>query len=397
MPKLVSELAQGNTFSRSSDGGALADSATRVWKVILNTPDESLDIFAAIGVNIGDVYSQTNPIPCVSVEGRADGESRLVRIITAQYRTSAGSGGSQQQDPKAVQPADRFASFSVSTSYMEMPARSWYAYARMTGVVDWDVQLPNGLFAVKVAAGAQIDASRSRATNPVGDIYDDVTRLEPVVNFSFRQFEQDDPTWKIPLVGRVNSNVGSFGSLSLFPRSTLLKGINIEQHVETWGDSIYRGFMVSYEFAYRTNVQKITANVGGDPFDPDLDTAIGWDIAIPQTGFNVKALAPPNAIPAGTDIDYFAQPLKHGDENTPQFDGKIIEPLSLPDGIATGDKVRAMVKVFSYKGGGASQTPSAQPVLLDDRGYPRKGWPIINRFGVHEQFDFTTLGLRLPI
>ena len=231
MPKLVSELAQGNTFSRSSDGGALADSATRVFKIILNTPDEALNIFAAIGVNIGDVYSASNPIPCVSVEGRADGESRLVRIVTAQYRTSAGVGDSGGGggggdggggDPRATAPDLRFASFSVSTSYMEMPAWTWYPSP---------VLVPAGM---------------SAANNPMGDMYDGVSRYEPVVNFNFKQFEVGDPTTKLQHVGKVNSNQGSFGSLSLFPRSTLFKACNIEQHDESWGGLLYRGYMVSY-------------------------------------------------------------------------------------------------------------------------------------------------------
>ena len=49
MPKIVSQLAQGNAFSRSADGGQLADSATRVWKVILNSPGEAWNINEAIG------------------------------------------------------------------------------------------------------------------------------------------------------------------------------------------------------------------------------------------------------------------------------------------------------------------------------------------------------------
>lgn len=366
MPKLVSELAQGNTFSRSSDGGALADSATRVFKIILNTPDEALDIFAAIGVNIGDVYSPTNPIPCVSVEGRADGESRLVRIVTAQYRSSAGvgasggggGGGGGSTDPKATAPDLRFASFSVSTSYMEMPAWTW--------IEDVSVKPVN----------------LKPAVNPVGDLYDGVSRYEPVVNFSFKQFEATDPTGKLQHVGKVNSNSGTFGSLSLFPRSTLFKACNIEQHVESWGGLLYRGFMVSYEFAYRKNPQRLgSAGITSD---------IGWDIAVPQTGFNVYAFNPPGDLTQ----EVFGQPLKHSS-------GKVVIPVSLPDNVTAGEKVRAMVKVMEYQEGGASQTPSAQPVALNDDGTPRSSNPpgekvIVYRRGQHDEFNFATLNLRLP-
>jgi len=100
MPKMVSELAQGNAFGRSSDGGGAADNATRKFKVLLNSPNEAWDIFAAIGVNIGDLYSASNPIPCVSVEATHDGDSRVVCIVTAQYRSSAGAAPGAP-DPKS--------------------------------------------------------------------------------------------------------------------------------------------------------------------------------------------------------------------------------------------------------------------------------------------------------
>ena len=331
-----------------------------MWKVILNAPDEALDIFDAIGVNIGDVYSDGKPIPCVSVEGRADGESRMVRIITAQYRTSAGvgssgggGGGGGGGDPRATAPDLRFASFAVSTSYMEMPAWAWLEdpTADATNFVD--------------------------ASNPVGDMYDGITRYEPIVNFSFKQFEATQPTAKLQHVGKVNSNSGTFGSLTLFPRSTLFKACNIEQHVESWGGLTYRGFMVSYEFAYRKNRQSVMSG----------SEDIGWDVAVPQTGFNVFAFAPPGNV--GTDV--YGQPLKHSK-------GRVIFPNELPTDILPGDKVRAMVKVMEYTDGGASQTPSAQPVALTVDGNPKApGTVEVYRRGQHEQFNFTTLSLRLPI
>lgn len=357
MPKLVSELAQGNTFSRSVEGGALADTATRVWKVILNTPDEALNVFAAIGVNIGDPYSASNPIPCVTVEGRADGDSRLVRIITANYRSFAGAEQSGS-DPGTIPPWLRFAEVSVSTSYQDLPSWTWF---------------PNPASAPTVMAPA---------VNPVGDMYDGVSRYEPVVNFSFQQFELNDPSSKANHVGKVNSNSGSFGSLSLTPRTTLFRALNYDMHVVQWGGGVlYRGYTVSYEFSFRRNIQFVNGSL----------TAIGWDMGVPQTGFNVKAFNP-GAAP--TTVEVFGQPLKHEG-------GKIRTPTALPDNVSAGEKVRAMVKLMEYQEGGASQTPSAQPVALNDDGTPRKDTAtppvLVYRRGQHEQFDFTTLGLRLPI
>ena len=50
-----------------------------------------------IGINIGDVYTEGDPIPCVSFEGRMEGTSRTVVIVTVRYRSTPGgqpsSGG----------------------------------------------------------------------------------------------------------------------------------------------------------------------------------------------------------------------------------------------------------------------------------------------------------------
>jgi len=73
MPSMVSELSQGTAFSRSADGGGLSDTATRTWKILTTSPNESFDISTAIGVKIGDVLNSWNPIPCVSIDIKADG------------------------------------------------------------------------------------------------------------------------------------------------------------------------------------------------------------------------------------------------------------------------------------------------------------------------------------
>jgi hypothetical protein len=116
---------------------------------------------------------------------------------------------------------------------------------------------------------------------------------------------------------------------------------------------------------------------------------IGWDVAIPVTGFNVRSFNP-NA--AAAFIDRFGQPLRH--EN-----GKIKTPLALPEGIDPNEKVRAMVRVFEYENGGASQVPSAQPVPLTSDGYPlaESANPkvLVWRYRIYREHDFSTLGLRL--
>jgi hypothetical protein len=329
MPKMVSELAQGNQFSRSAEGGQLADTATRVWKIILNSPSEYLDILAAIGVQIGDPYSETNPIPCVSVEGRADGESRLVRIVTAQYRTSGmvGEEGSDSaQDPMLIMPDLRPANFSTSTSLYEMPAYLW----KRDGQTGWEP-----------------------AANPVGDIMDGVTRMEPLTTIRVTQFNRLPGTIYANLCGYINTetmNLGSF--LSCKPHTVMFRGVEAQPHVETFGTVVCSGFMNSYEFAYRQNYTSA----------PGFAGAYGWDMAMPVTGFNCKAFTP-NLV--GTTNDNYAMPLKRDGEY-----GPFVTPLALQDGVAAGDKVRAMVRISGSEKN-INQQPSAQPIPLNEDGTPR--------------------------
>jgi hypothetical protein len=329
MPKLVSELAQGNQFSRSSDGGQLADTATRVFKIILDSPSESIDIMSAVGVQIGDPYSSANPIPCVSVEGRADGESRLVRIVTCQYRTSGmvdgGDGGTGMPDPMLVMPTIRPANFSTSTSLYEMPAVKWVPY-------------PQGNQWLPVA-------------NSAGDIMDGVSRLAPVTTIRVTQFETFPGTARAEHCGKINSIAMGMGNfLSCGPHTVMFRGVEATPHVETFGNAVYSGFMNSYEFMYRPNFI-------------DGEGEIGWDVLVPLSGFNTKVFDP--AAPRG-DQDPFALPLQRNGEY-----GPIIEPFKLQKkAVNSGGKVRAMVKVAGA-GDEVYQSPSAQPVPLNEDGTAR--------------------------
>jgi len=327
MPKLISELAQGNAFSRSAEGGNLADTATRVFKIILDSPGESIDIMAAVGVQIGDPYSSSNPIPCVSVEGRADGESRLVRIVTAQYRTSPmvdGEGGTGMPDPMLVMPDVRPANFSTSTSLYEAAAYLWNRNG------DW-----------------------GPAHNPVGDLVDGVTRMEPITTIRVTQFNPFPGTVFQRYAGYVNQETMNLGSyMTCAPSTVLFRGVEAAPHVETFGIVTYRGFMNSYEFAYKANEVQ-APGYGGD---------YGWDMALPVTGFNCKAFDPKQP---GNDKDIYALPLKRDGEY-----GPVLEPFELQDGVEQGEKVRAMVRIAGSEKN-ITQQPSAQPIALNEDGTPR--------------------------
>jgi hypothetical protein len=359
MPKMVTELAQGNGFSRSADGGQLADQATRVFKVLLNAPNEQWLIDEAVGVSIGDTYSTQNPIPCVSLEARADGESRLVRIVTVQYRSNAGGDeGAGGQDPGTQAPDVRPANFSTSTSLYEAPAYEWR---------EWPVG-PGFL-----AGGWEAVA------NANGDPIDGVSRMESITTIRVTQFAPTPGTVHAQHCGKINSEEMNLRSyMTCDPHTVLFRGVEAAPHVESFGPAIYYGFMNSYEFAYRPNY--VTQH-----------GQCGWDATPLHTGFNVKAFDP--AAPRA-DQDPYSQPLKF-------VDYKLVEPLALPDRIAVGDRgVRAMVKIVNMETGAISQQPSAQPVALNEDGTARKmdtgRPPIILRRQVQQEIDLTnTLQLRL--
>jgi hypothetical protein len=359
MPKLVSELAQGKSFSRSSDGGSLADQATRTWKILLNSPNESFVISDAVGVNIGDPLASSNPIPCVSLDVKADGESRLVRIVTAQYRTAAGIGST---DPGSQAPAARPALYSMTTSLTEIAA--WGGAPVTDGV-----------------SGAWIPA-----VNPVGDLVDGVTRLEPVVNINIDQYSYSDMSQLLAYCGYVNSDIFTFSNLSVGIHCCMLQSISSQAVVEQFGNVTFRGFKVTFGFAVRAHW---TITRGGFQ-------AIGWDMAVPQTGFNIL-----NSGTSRADVDQKALALQHRN-------GKVAilgsSSVVLADGLVN-TRTRAMVTVPATEDGGYVQRPSAQPVALNDDGTPRNAdnFPmaqkvLINRICIQPEMrfgnNFSNFGIR---
>lgn len=363
MPRAISEIPQGRSFGRSSDGGGLADRATRQWKILLNSPGESFDIAAAVGVNIGDPWADANPIPCVSLDVKGDGESRLVRIVTAEYRSSAGVD--PQSDPKSQPPEVRPAMYSMTTSLTEIAA--WGGLPIIGGV----------------SQGWQ------PAVNPAGDLVDGLTRLEPVVTINIDQYSYTDQSGQLAYTGYVNSDDITFSGLTILKHCAMLQGISSRPVVETFGGIIFRGFMVTFSFGVRAHW-----TVTRDGFLP-----IGWDMAVPLTGFNIKNTGFGNA-----QVDQRALVLEHKD-------GKVWmngdNPRQLAGGTA-GRKVRAMVTIpaTGSDDGGFVQNPCAQPIPLNDDGTPRNtdNFPLnqkvlINRICLQPEMafgnNFSAFGIRM--
>lgn len=356
MAREVKEIASAAQFQRTAEDGRVADSGTRGFKILLEFPGEIVDLQRECGVYIGSPHPFNTNIYCSSFEARYDGESRMVIVCTFQYGSTP-SSDSSQQDGRERPPDIRPANWSVSSSLTEVPAMLWRPAVNHPALGStWQVP-----------------------ANPVGDRYDGVTKVEPLVTFTVEQYEAQDPTQHVLLSGMVNLRPFKIGSFIGPERTVMFRGVQTQAVVEAWRDRIFRGWKATYEFVYKKN------------FAGDSLGDIGWDIALPQTGFNVKAFVPPG----GGNDDPFGQPLKHADGKI-GFEGGV--PF-LPIGINSGDKVRAMVKVFEYENGGASQLPSAQPIPLNDNGRPRKDTAspkvLLYRYQVQPSYDFALFNLRL--
>jgi hypothetical protein len=229
----------------------------------------------------------------------------------------------------------------------------------------------------KPIGNATLGTSWQVPANTVGDRYDGVVRVEPLVTFSIDQYVTSDPSSNVLLAGCVNSGNFKIGAFTAPARTLMFRGVQCQPVVETWGPNIFRGWKATYEFVYKSNYAGSTLG------------NIGWDIAVPQTGFNVKAF---NPLDIAGSSDPYGQPLKHKS-------GKIDSPLALPDTITADQKVRAMVLVFEYENGGASQLPSAQPIPINDNGRPRTDTAspkvLVYRYQVQDEIDFSQFGLRL--
>lgn len=371
MAQMVSEIAQGQQFQFSSGdgGGSPTASQTRVFKVLLSSPGELINLQDICGVYIGDPHPYNAGIFCTSYGAQFDGDSRMVIVVTFTYESvpdSAGGGGGGGGGSGGQPPDIRPANWTISSAVMEVPVRTWYP---RTSATTWGASVP--------------------AANPVGDLYDGITAMRPVVTISITQFDLLDPTRHAKYVGSINSEEIKLGSLTMPPHTVMFRGLSVQSQVKPWGPrGVFRGWESSYEFAYQENIQSI--NFPGQSGFSRTPVSVGWDIAVPASGWNCLAITP-----AGVPdyIDAYGQPLKHEDY-------KIVDPLALPDGVSSGDKVRAMVKVFEYKSGGASQSPSSSPIPLNGDGRPLKVSdtvkPLVGAYQVHEAINITeTLGLRL--
>lgn len=343
MPKLVSQISSGGSSERSVDGGRQADSHVRNWRIILNSPDESYDIQQAIGVKIGDAHPTNTQVPCISISERADGDSRMVRLVTATYKTTPSEN--PQQDPNSQAPDVRPAKFSISSSLIEVPATQWRPV--MSGLAGGLVPGQGAanvfnFFNPAVPFGNPNDVVGGNLgfavlpLNPVGDRYDGVTKLVPLINISIEQFDLA-PVSRLDDAGKVNSDDILFLGLQIVRFTCMLRNISVRPHVESFGDLTYRGFVRTFEFSIKTHG--------------------GWLIDQLVEGFNIinKGLGDAN-------VDEGALNLQHEK-------GKIKMPRAIEPNLVN-KKSRARI-LISAPEGGDMQRPSALPVALNLDGSPR--------------------------
>lgn len=363
---MIREKSAGQSASASLQNNGLE--FTRVFKLVLENPGDIVDVDYVQAIKsvdplfegIGTLHPKTEFAVCDTMTVAPEGDSRMVYTITVSYRPtqaiSMQQGGSDDRtpDPGSIAPDDRPANWSTSTTTIEVPSWVW--------TPQWG---PNAGQAVPV-------------TNPAGDLVDGVTILQPIVNITVEQYCAGDQTVFSNLVGQVNANQGRLGSLNLFPRSTLFRGVSFKPHTEMFRDKRWRGWIGTFEFSYKPN------------FNNYLQEFVGWDIAIPLSGFNII-----NQF--GANVDKGACHLELENDATGAI--KNWPNPQIAAGTA-GDKMRANVLITTPTDNGtrASQRPSASPVPLNEDGTPRspKANPpvLVRRYQVYDSFDMTLLGLR---
>lgn len=377
--KVVKEITSGTSATQaieaaSGGGGGTGIRVQRVWKIVYDEPADRwgpTDIRALAGVYVGAPHPLASFMVCDLLEMKPEGDSRHVYTLTANYTSkplSVVDGGvnDNNQDPRSQEPSTRKSNWSTEVSAIEAPAWTWRPVFR-SGIGD-------------------VNLGWGPAVNPAGDMYDGVVTMQPIVVIKVEQLQQRDPNEWALYVGCVNRTEGRFGALKCAPRSVMLKGISATPHFEQYDSSYWRGWKANYEFVYKPG------------WNGYLKRYLGWDVAVPVTGWNVKNIA--GAI-ADNTVDKGALALKLTNDSVGSIagweGGEAIEPKLV------GKKSRANV-LIAAPNAQAAQRPSAQPVALNWNGTPRNLDP--NRAGgvlepliqvnqIYPDVEFAGIGLRI--
>lgn len=376
MPR-VAEITSGVTYEFSGKEGATAASVKRVFRILKASTDEYVNLAEACGVSVGQPHPQEQNLFCDSYSAQYEGDSRLVIVATFNYQTTpwndggdgGGGGGGGGGIERVIAPPDlRPPKVTWSSSLTEVPSSWWEPVEHPT------------------RSGEQ------PCTNPVGDFYEGVTRIVPVITATFEAFNAISGLMFAEHIGKVNENGFRYGGYAFEPRSVMFRGLQARPTTEQWGNAYFSGWSMSYEFAYRANwATYVGTNDAGAAVW--VNKNIGWDIVVPQTGMNVKAHTPLNPPSQNNEFrDDFGQPLKHSDY-------KIASPATLPPGVVAlpdenASKMRACVSFVDLESGERVQRPSSMPIPLNDNGTARS--PLmptydlvkVYRYRIQKQLNF---------
>lgn len=373
----VAQVQSGQRFEKSG----ITPTRQKSFRIVRDIPGEFLDFENLCKVRIGSRDAENPALRCVSYTAEPEGESRLVWLATFTYTWTPMASDSEKDNgnPYIPDPLPQIDENGIEQSFPEPVDGTAFTQAPDVRPANWYIQsslIESPVYSWKAITGPNA-GQESAPKNSAQDLYEGISRLEPVVSIHVQQFMWPDPTANAMHVGKVNEEQWTLGQMVMPPRSVMLRAMNTQPHNEIFDGQIFRGWMATYEFLYRRNFV-------GSP----INAEIGWDWAQPQSGFNVLAFNPNNA---GADQDLYGQPLRHAA-------GRIPIPLSLPDGINAGDKVRAMVRIAEVEGG-ITQLPSAQPIALNNDGTPRLSTAtppvLVYRYKIYDELDFDILGVRL--
>lgn len=416
---------------------------TRTWKVVKATRNESYNVPALIGVDTGSQWPGGGEVYCTNITDSPDGDSMMVRIITATYASPAnaagggggggggksGGGSSSRQPGRDIgqAPNVRPAVVTIDSSYEMTSEPAWY---HRPGV----------------------SADRVIATQPTGELVSDLTMPQPTATITVAYFTTNlSPvaSFAVARCGYVNSVDWTVQGKIFAPRTVMLRSVSARPCTEEWGGTTYKGTNWTYTFAWRQNYQYVLDTLDADGVaTSDSQTAldIGWDIAVPLRGMNCKQemsatypcdpfainllrdengivfgaaqAAPPAVGPGEGPIRVV---LYNNTWRTAYYSGTTFLDLQRQNIWGNGNsrgKIGKAMTVSPTTHGGFSQSPSSQPIPLNPDGTPRARYApdgavpadadylfrgkiksaanavLSYRRGIYPSTDFNALGIR---
>jgi hypothetical protein len=399
----VYEMPHGTSGKSGGTGSLSAVTYMRKWKLIKAAPNEVYNAPQAIGVDIGSQFPGDTVATCVALDDQPDGDSRMVRIITARYESPQNTGKRDNENDNNLAPDVRPPRLGIDSSFEMAPTNQW----------------------VKNPAAATAAQEEVTAFHPNGELVSGLMKPVRSITFTYTQFNSADPSALAGDVGKVNSAPFVIQGVTYPKRTLLLKSVSSKPTVTDWGGSKYAGWTTTVQIAYRENFQWVIDETLAEPWS-NVKTEIGWDMAVPLKGMNVlndDSTYPTDSngynllntelngvvVDAAGPIPYEVGPL--GQQLGAFWAGTTFpqkgsyanadESLSVKKQIGKAQVIR------QTSAGTWEQTDSNEPIPLNPDGTPRLRYNkaidglfppeqaiLAYRRSTYLEFDFATLGLR---